>query len=522
MDFRTKKDMSKKDFADLLDLEKARLSEIKEKTLSKTDRWLNYLGLPLGIIIFSLIYFMPTPDGLQISGQVVLACFALALTWWLTEPLPTHVTSLVLICLLVILGGWDEKNVLGVLGLDVIWLNIGAFIMCSVLVVTGVAKRVAVILILKFGKSAMSAVFAFFLVQAVLAPLIPATAARTVMTLPLMLLVAAIFGASSQNPNNFGRFLLLHNLHGISIFSSAYITGSTCNIIAAGLIFTLSGHRIYYTDWMFGALPVAIVLMLLSWYIGGKIIFRMTPEESVPQVSGGAEALRDELAKMGPWRYEEMKAGVVFLVVIFLWITDRWHVAMFGFEISLVITAILGAVIALWPKAGMINWNKADIPWHLLIFSAGAYAGGLSLNETDSARWLVNLGFEKLDLVGRQPNFWVFYTIIVAFMAYAGYFFTSKTMRTLIFIPFVVILALELGYEAYWVALPGAFTLCWVIGLPFNAKPNLILYATGQFSVLDNFWYGFIIKTLGIILLVIFGMTWFRIIGITPPFGYVF
>jgi len=181
---------------------------------------------------------------------------------------------------------------------------------------------------------------------------------------------------------------------------------------------------------------------------------------------------------------------------------------------------LIGASIALWPKAGIINWNKADVPWHLLIFSAGAYAGGLALNATDAARWIVSMGFDRLDLVGRQPNFWVVYTIIVAFMAYAGYFFTSKTMRTLIFIPFVVILAQELGYNPVWLALPGAFTLCWVIGLPFNAKPNLILYATGQFSVMDNFYYGFVVKTIGIILLVIFGMTWFRILGITPPFGF--
>ncbi|TVQ67554.1 MAG: anion transporter [Balneolaceae bacterium] len=512
--------MSQGDFEEMLDLEKARLSEIKEKKLTKTDRWLNYLGFPLGIIIFALIFFMPTPDGLMVSGQIVLACFALALTWWLTEPLPTHVTSMVLICLLIVLGGWDEKNVLGVLGLDVIWLNIGAFILCSVLVVSGVAKRVAMILILKYGKGAMSAVFAFFLVQLVLAPLIPATAARTVMTLPLMLLVAAIFGSTGGNPNNFGRFLLLHNLHGISIFSSAFITGSTCNIIAAGLIFVMSGERIFYTDWMFGALPVAILMMLASWWIGGKLIFRMSEKESKPQVSGGKEALKKELDKMGPWTFTEKKAGVIFIVVILLWVTDRWHMPVLGFEISLIVTALIGAAIALWPKAGIINWNKADVPWHLLIFSAGAYAGGLALNATDAARWIVSMGFDRLDLVGRQPNFWVVYTIIVAFMAYAGYFFTSKTMRTLIFIPFVVILAQELGYNPVWLALPGAFTLCWVIGLPFNAKPNLILYATGQFSVMDNFYYGFVVKTIGIILLVIFGMTWFRILGITPPFGF--
>lgn len=514
--------ISKGEINDLLDLEKARISEIKQKETTKTDRWIMYLGFPLGIILFAILYFMPTPEGLMVSGQIVLACFALALVWWLTEPVPAHVTSITLMCLLILLGGWDEKNVLAVLGLDVIWLNLGAFILCSVLVVTGVAKRVAVMLIYRFGKTSMMAAFAFLIVQFLLAPLIPATAARTVMTLPLMILVAAMFGSTGQNPNNFGRYLMLHNLHGISIFSSAFITGSTCNIIAAGLIFTMGGTRIYYTDWMFGALPIAIILMFLSWYLGAKFNFRLTPEQSVPQVSGGREALKEELDKMGPWTFMEKKAAAIFLLVVGLWVTDRWHMAVLGFEISLIVTALIGAVIALWPKAGIIDWNKADIPWHLLIFSAGAYAGGLALNQTDAARWLVSKGFDALNLTGRDFNYWIVYTIIMAFMVYAGYFFTSKTMRTLITIPIVIVIAQQMGYDPVWFALPAAFTLCWVIGLPFNAKPNLILYATGQFSVLHQFWYGFIIKTAGIALLVFFGMTWFRFIGIAPPFGHIF
>lgn len=506
----------------LLDLNSAQISDATKKEATRTESWLKYLGLPLSILVFSLIYFMPTPNGLMVSGQIVLASFAMALVLWLTEPIPAHITSIILMCFLVVLGGWDEESVLGTLGLDVIWLNLGSFILCSVLVVTGVAKRVAMMLIYKFGKTAMTASFAFIVVQFILAPLIPATAARTVMTLPLMVLVAAIFGSTENNPNNFGSFLMLNNLHGISIFSSAFLTGSACNIIATGLIFTMTGTRIYYTDWLLGALPIALVLILLSWWIGGKVLFKMPREKSVPQISGGREALKEELDKMGPWSFTEKKAGIVFLVVVFLWVTDRWHVNMFGFEISIVITALIGAVFTLIPKVGIIEWKQANIPWHLLIFSAGAYAGGLALNQTDAARWLITKIFDAMNLTGRNFNYWVVYTIIMAVMVYSAYFFTSKTMRTLIMIPIIVAIADAMGYNPVWFALPASFTLCWVIGFPFSAKPNLILYSTGQYNVIGQFWYGFIVKTLGIILLVLFGMTWFRLIGIAPPIGHVF
>jgi len=201
--------------------------------------------------------------------------------------------------------------------------------------------------------------------------------------------------------------------------------------------------------------------------------------------------------------------------VIVLWVTDKLHLNLFGFEISAVMAAFIGAVIALFPKIGLLKWNEADIPWHLMLFSCGAYAGGLALNDTGAARWLVGSLFEQMNI---QPgvNFWVVYSVVIAINMFSHLFFTSKTMRTLIFIPFVIAIAQTLGYDPVWLALPAAFTIDWVIGLPINAKPNVILFSTGQYSVLDNLKYGLIMTTIGTILLIIAGLTWFRVVGITP------
>jgi hypothetical protein len=35
--------------------------------------------------------------------------------------------------------------------------------------------------------------------------------------------------------------------------------------------------------------------------------------------------------------------------------------------------------------------ERSDIPWILMLFSAGAYAGGLALNDTGAATWQFNL-----------------------------------------------------------------------------------------------------------------------------------
>ncbi len=500
---------------DLLDLDKHRLSVIPQKKSTPTERWMKYLGVPLAIAVFLALYYMPTPEGMTASGQAIIASFCFALVLWVSESVPTHVTSLILMVMLVFLDGWEMKNVLGVLGFDVIWLNVLAFILSSLLVKTNIAKRVALTLIVRFGHSALPMLLAFVILQLALAPLIPATAARTVITLPIMLIVASIYGSTSDKPNNFGRNLFLQNLLGINIFSSGFMTGSTANLIAVAFIFNMAGSKVYYTDWMFANLPVVLVGMAIAWQIGPRLLFRLHHRESKPAVKGGIDILQKQLVSMGPMSRLEKKGALIFGIVIVLWVTDRFHVSLFGFQIDAVMAAMVGGIIALLPRVGILKWNECDIPWHLMLFSAGAYAGGLALNDSGAAKWVIQRLFAMVQL-DRNVDFWLVYTLVIAVMMYSHLVFTSKTMRTIILIPFTIAMAQELGFSPLALALPAAFTIDWVIGLPISAKPNVILFTTGQYSVLDNLKYGLIMATVGVVLLVVAGMTWFRFLGITP------
>lgn len=500
---------------DLLDIEQHRLSVVVERPKGPAERVMKRVALGLGPLVFIAILLMPLPEGLEANGRAALASFAFALIWWIGEPVPTYVTSLVLMVLLVFSGAWEESKVLGVFGLDVIWLNIMAFILSAILIKTHLAKRLALHLIVSFGRKANTMLLAFVLIQLALAPLIPATAARAVMTLPLMLVVATLYHSTAQSPTNFGRNLFIQNLMGINIFSSGFMTGSTANLIAVGFILTMGGTQVYYTDWLFGALPVALVGMAIAWWIGPHLLMRIPDAEAVPRISGGIDTLRDQLRAMGPMSADEKRGLAIFAVVVFLWATDRFHMLWFGLSISAVFAAMLGAIVALSPRIGVLTWNDTDIPWHLLLFSAGAYAGGLSLDQSGAAQWAMQGIFDGLH-INKEMNFWTVYATVIAVNMYSHYFFTAKTIRTVIMIPMVITLAQFLGYPPLALALPAAFTIDWVIGLPISAKPNLILFTTGQYSLLDQLKYSLVMTTVGVILLIVAGMTWFRFLGITP------
>jgi len=403
-----------------------------------------------------------------------------------------------------------------VLGLEVIWLNLLAFILSAMLVKTRLARRMALWLVVRFGSTAKWALFAFLLVQLALAPLIPATAARAVMTLPLMIDVAAIYGSTEEHPNAFGKNLILLNLIGISVLSSVSMTGSSANLIAVGLIETMGGHRVYYMDWMRLGAPVAILTVVLMWLLGQKWIFPIGFEDRLPKLPGGLAVVREKYTAMGPLSAGEKKAIAIFSLVLFLWMTDIFHLRWFGVEISAPFAALLGVLLVLFPRWGVLQWAEADIPWHLLIFSAGAYAGGLALDDTGAAEWAVGRLFGRFDL-GALP-FGAAYTLIVGVMMYSHLLTTSKTVRTMIMIPLVITLTRSLGWDPVSFALPAALTIDWVVGLPISGKPNVILFSTNQYSVAENFKYGMATCTIGLVVLVGSAASWFHWLGVTPEF----
>lgn len=502
--------------ADLLAMDHFALSPKRQEARTTADRWMRRIGLPLGAGVFLAVALAPSPAGLTSPGQLSAAAFALALVWWICEPIPTHVTSLVLMVLLVVTRAQDPTRVMSVLGLDVIWLNVLAFILSAMLVKTKLAKRLALALIARFGRKASWALGAFVIVQLVLAPLIPATAARAAITLPLMIAVAAMYGSTADHPTHFGRSLFLVNLAGISILSSTVMTGSAANVMAVGLIQSLGGHRVYYSDWLVASAPIAVLTMVAAWAITPRAIFPLTPPERVPAVSGGLAAVEAERKTMGSMSGQEWRAVAIFSLVIFLWATDRFQRQWFGVEMGPAFAAMIGAVIALTPRIGLLKWEDTDIPWHLMIFSAGAYAGGLALENTGAAAWAVQRIFGGLQL--EKVAFGWTYAAVLAVMLYSHLLSTSKTVRTVIMIPAIILVARGLGWQPASLALPAAFTIDWVIGLPISGKPNVILFGTNQYSMRDNLVFGLIVCTIGYVLLLIAGATWFHWLGLTPAF----
>ena len=519
---------------DPLDMNNYRIEKLPKRNVSKAQKILATVGIPLSILAFvwfgffvelSFLHHMDFstltagakktfdkigPELFIRNNHLMLGIFLAGIILWITEAIPNYLTSLIIIISLVLTGVLPEKQAYAELGHPVMWLNIMSFVLASMLVTTGVAKRFALWFILRFGKNASSIFISFIFINLILSAFISATTAKAAILLPLFMVIAAIYGArGGNNKNNFGRTIVLQNLLNINIGAGAFVTGSGANLLAAALIGGAIGQTIYFADWMTAMLPVVLGLMFFGYLLAVKVFFPIPKEEQLPQIEGGMTRLKEEYQKLGKISALEIKSVVIFVLILAFWSTDKIH------GISPTAVAFVGAVIALMPRIGVVNWNDVDIPWHLMLFSAGAYTLGAGLEITNLPAISVNAFFNNLGISDHTP-FWVLYVLLTGVMTFSAMLFQSKTMRTMIFVPIAIGVAGRFGFEITSLALPVAFMIEHVYVLPFNSKPAALLYETDQYSYADTFKYGFTMMVISWVVIIIAGQTWFQYLGITP------
>lgn len=443
----------------------------------------------------------------------MLAIFCASMILWVTEAVPSYLTSLLVILAIVLTGVTTQKEAFAQLGHPVMWLNILSFVLASMLVKTRVAKRLALWFVLKFGKNATGIFVSFIVINVILSLFISATTVKATILLPIFMVVAAIYGASNGSRNNFGRNIVLQNLFQVNIGASAFMTGSGANLLAVSLILGAGGSMVW-KDWFAVGFPLAMILLILGWLVGTKLVFPMKKEEQKPQIDGGMATLRKEYEAMGKMTVEEYKAIGIFLFVLFMWVTGGDDGSGLH-SVDATTVAFIGAVLALMPGIGVVKWNDVDIPWHLMLFSAGAYTLGSGLNATDLPSLAVNAGFDAMGISQDTP-FVVLYVILTGLMLFSGLVFQSKTMRALIFIPIAIGVAQRFGYPVMSLAFPMALLIEHVYVLPFNSKPAALLYTTNHYSWSDTFKFGIIMMVIAWVMIMIWGQTVLNWTGYTP------
>lgn len=463
-------------------------------------------GIPLAVLVFLILMIMPTPAGLEPQAQKAIAIFASALILWVSGALPIYLTSMIAIIVLSLSGTAEEKTAFGTLGFDVIWLMVSAFILTSAMIKSNLARRFALWMVTRFGQTPKKTLLVLIFINFALAFFVPSTTARATLMVPICLILLEIYKAT-PGKSNFGKLMMLQGVQADAIATSGVMTATAANIIAVGFINEQAGGSIGYMDWLAASMPTAIITMLLTFFVGLKL-FSFKGEA---EFEGAMSKLKDELKKLDKFSLDEKKAMTIFLLTVLLWATEDYHKFLFGFEISVYMTAVIAGVLCLLPRFGLLTWKEANIKWDLMIFAAGAYAVGNALEKSKGAEWMINKVVYGLGL--EQMNHMLVYVVVIFISMYSHLIFTSKTVRTTILIPAFIALAKSLGMDPVTLALASAMTLTYTITLPPHSKVNTIYFSTGYFSVFDQVKYAIVTCFIGATVISMSVFTWFQILG---------
>lgn len=478
----------------------------KEPLLHKIITLKN-IGVPLALIVMIALFFLPTPDGLTIQGQQSIAIFCSALIMWVCGSLPIYLTSMIAIVLLVLTETIPkEKLAFETLGYNVIWLMVSAFVLTAAMIKSNLARRFALWMLTSFGQTPKRALCVLVLINFSLVFFVPSTTARAALMVPICLILLDVYKAI-PGKSNFGKLMLLQGVQADALATSGVMTGTAANIIAVGFINSQAGGAIGYIDWLVASFPLAILSMAITFFVG----IRLFNFKGEVDFEGSLEKLKYERKQLGSLTLNEKKAMVIFMTAVFLWATESYHKEMFGFNISVYMTAVIAAILCLLPRIGILTWKESKIKWDLMIFAAGAYAAGNALESSKGAEFLIRKLVDGLGLENMSHT--AVYIIIVFICMYSHLIFTSKTVKTTILIPSIIALAKTLGMDPVTLSLAASFTLTYTITLPPHSKVNTIYFSSGYFSVLEQMKYGLVTCFIGASIISFAIFTWFQFLG---------
>ena len=426
--------------------------------------WAIWAGLLLaGLTAFGLTQAGHGGD-IAIVGFVAILC----VVWWVFEPVPIPVTSLLPLALLPLLGVLTPAQVGQAYGSPLILLLLGGFLLSQAMEHSGAHRRIAIGMVNLFGAhSGLRLVMGFMAAAAVLSMWISNTA-TTLMLLPVVLAVLE----ASPDKERLAAPLLLGVAYAASVGGVGTPIGTPPNLIFMQVYEETTGQNISFTTWMIWAVPVVVL---------------MVPAMALILTRNVRGALSVTLPSVGAWRTEEKRVMLVFGLTALAWVTRSepfggWKTWLDLPQANDASVALLAVVLMFLVPNGkgerLLTWERAvRIPWGVLLL----FSGGICL-----AKGFVSSGLSELlgglfsDLA-TLPIYLLMLLIalLVTFMTET----TSNTASTTLLMPVLAAAALTAGLAPEVLMVPAAMSASCAFMLPVATAPNSVVYGSGMFTV---------------------------------------
>jgi solute carrier family 13 (sodium-dependent dicarboxylate transporter), member 2/3/5 len=271
----------------------------------------------------------------------------------------------------------------------------------------------------------------------------------------------------------------------------------------------LGGVQVSWPQWFAAGFPFSVIMSLVLYFL---LIKLMPPE--VEAIPGGQEAIRSQLAQLGPITAKECRLLAVAFLLLAFWSTENTLHHLDSATIT-----VLGIAIMFLPRIGVMTWKEAGprIPWGTIALFAVGISLGSALLRFKAATWLADRVAGAFGLTTLHPI--AIIAVVMLFMIILHLGFASATALASAMIPIVIAILIKAqvanpALNTLGLTLIIHFTVCFGFILPVNAPQNMVAYSTGAFTPQDFRKTGIPLTIAAYIVIIVLSLTYWRWIGL--------
>ncbi|MGH7397591.1 MAG: SLC13 family permease [Candidatus Rokuibacteriota bacterium] len=434
---------------------------------------------------------VPTPDGLSPEGQRVLAVIVLAIGLWGFETLPPGVTGVVAIMALVLTHAVTGiREALAGFADPIAYFLIGVLTMGVAVARSGLAERVAYVLLAR-GRGRAGALYVHLLLALPpLTLLLPSATTRTGILVHVYDQALVLGRVPSGAPLARAIMLVLNSVNRLS--STILLTGGITPIVAAGLVGTTS-----WTRWfVLMSVPYLALLVLAAAtiYLRYRHGFHAgveVPPRSEPRPLSGVE-LRTALIIAG--------AGL-------LWLTDsvhHWHPTL---------PALLAWVCFLMPGLGVLTWRQfeQEVGWTNFFVIAASLSLAQALSRSGASDWLAAGVVGAAHSVAESP--WMVVGVLLAAASVVRLLIPNITGFLATTIPVAMSVGTTAGLNPLLCGLIVTIAGDAVLYYPAQSASSLVVYERGHLSAGEIFRFGLLMTALAAFVVLAVALPYWALVG---------
>ncbi len=439
------------------------------ETTSKNFQKIRWIKRIITLLFGLVIWHLPIPWDLTTDAWHLFAIFITAIIAVLLEALSIFTASVIALVAVVMLRVLPAEKAFSGFSESFILLILAAFLVAKGVIKSGLGRRIAFLLIRRFGKSTLNLGYCLVVTDTILGPSIPSNTARSGIMYPVTHALSLDTGSkpTPQERNKTGTYLMMTYIAGQTISSALWLTGMAANPVGAGIAANF-GVNMNFGNWVFVAsVPCIIALIAIP-----LVLYKLFPPES-KYTPEAPEMARKGLKEMGPMSSQEWIMGITFFGMILLWAFSP------VLNINLAIVAFLGLSVLILANVYTledIRQGGGDA-LETYIWFAILYMMSTSLDQ---------MGFMKV-LGGQLATYisdysWVtVYILLTVLYIVIHYLFVSQTAHLLALYAVFLQVAVSAGVPAALMAFMLSFSTNLFAAISPQASSSNILFVGSGF-----------------------------------------